>query len=37
MRFCFNKLGLPIVGEITEGGFLEGGDFFPMGESDVAL
>lgn len=31
MRFCFDKLGLPVVGAIREPGFLEGGDFFPAG------
>ncbi|CAG9464079.1 unnamed protein product [Pedinophyceae sp. YPF-701] len=31
MRLCFNKLGLPIVGEVKEGGFLEGGDYFAAG------
>ncbi|KIY99877.1 Amidinotransferase family protein [Monoraphidium neglectum] len=36
MRFCFNKLGMPIVGEIEAPGFLEGGDFFPMGQ-DLAM
>lgn len=28
--------GLPIAGSIAEPGFLEGGDFFPMGQ-DLAL
>ncbi len=28
--------GLPIVGEIVEPGFLEGGDFFPLGP-DLAM
>jgi arginine deiminase len=36
MRFCLRKLGMPIIGCIGEGGFLEGGDFFPMGP-DLAL
>lgn len=36
MRFCLRKLGMPIVGAIGEGGYLEGGDFFPMG-ADLAL
>lgn len=31
MAFCFHKLGLPVLGSITEPGFLEGGDFFPAG------
>lgn len=33
MKFCFNKLGLPVVGEIVAPGYLEGGDFFPMGKT----
>lgn len=38
---CFHLLyalraGLPIAGRIAEPGFLEGGDFFPMGQ-DLAL
>lgn len=36
MRFCFEKLGLRVIGAIEEGGFLEGGDFFAAGE-DLAL
>lgn len=36
MAYCFRKLGLPIAGTIVEPGFLEGGDFFPMGQ-DLAL
>eukprot|EP00878_Enallax_costatus_P010464 GHUV01010925.1.p1 GENE.GHUV01010925.1~~GHUV01010925.1.p1 ORF type:complete len:467 (+),score=159.73 GHUV01010925.1:196-1596(+) len=36
MQFCFRKLGLPIAGQIIEPCFLEGGDFFPMGQ-DLAL
>eukprot|EP00798_Chlamydomonas_sp_ICE-L_P011345 gene11345-18966_t len=33
MKFCFTKLGLPIVGEIKgEGAVLEGGDFFALGD-----
>ncbi|CAD7696331.1 unnamed protein product [Ostreobium quekettii] len=31
MRFCLKKLGLPVLGEIREPGFLEGGDFIPAG------
>lgn len=31
MKFCFEKLGLPVIGAITEPGFLEGGDFYPAG------
>eukprot|EP00882_Tetradesmus_deserticola_P013240 GHRQ01014040.1.p1 GENE.GHRQ01014040.1~~GHRQ01014040.1.p1 ORF type:complete len:341 (+),score=165.52 GHRQ01014040.1:150-1025(+) len=36
MSYCFKKLGLPIAGRIAEPGFLEGGDFFPLGQ-DLAL
>uniref|UniRef100_A0A7S0UQV8 Arginine deiminase n=1 Tax=Polytomella parva TaxID=51329 RepID=A0A7S0UQV8_9CHLO len=36
MRFCFTKLGLNVIGEISSTGYLEGGDFFPMG-TDLAL
>lgn len=36
MKFCFKKLGMPVLGEIAEPGFLEGGDFFPSGH-DLAL
>ncbi|KIZ04019.1 Amidinotransferase family protein [Monoraphidium neglectum] len=36
MRFCFDKLGLPIIGQIEAPGFLEGGDFFPLGR-DLAM
>lgn len=36
MRFCFKKLGLPVVGEILHPGYLEGGDFFPCG-ADLAM
>eukprot|EP01024_Parvocaulis_polyphysoides_P038241 TRINITY_DN34286_c0_g1_i2.p1 TRINITY_DN34286_c0_g1~~TRINITY_DN34286_c0_g1_i2.p1 ORF type:complete len:491 (-),score=62.11 TRINITY_DN34286_c0_g1_i2:386-1645(-) len=31
MNFCFNKLGLPVVGKVTDPGYLEGGDFIPAG------
>lgn len=31
MKFCIRKLGFPVIGEISEPGFLEGGDFFPAG------
>jgi len=31
MRFCFQKLGLGIVGAIEAPGYLEGGDYFPAG------
>lgn len=30
MKFCLQKLGLPVIAEIAEGGYLEGGDFFPV-------
>lgn len=36
MRFCFTKLGLPVVGDIKDPGYLEGGDFFAAG-TDLAL
>jgi arginine deiminase len=36
MRFCLRKLGMPVAGAIGDGGYLEGGDFFPMGP-DLAL
>jgi arginine deiminase len=29
MKFCFEKLGFQVVGEVEEPGFLEGGDFVP--------
>lgn len=29
MEFCFQKLGLPVIGSVKEPGFLEGGDFVP--------
>jgi len=32
MKFCFQKLGLPVLGEVPAPGTLEGGDFFPAGE-----
>ena len=31
LSFCFDKLGLPVVGAIKAPGFLEGGDFFMAG------
>lgn len=31
MKFCFEKLGVPIIGNVTAPGTLEGGDFFPAG------
>eukprot|EP00004_Rigifila_ramosa_P023117 TRINITY_DN6438_c0_g1_i1.p1 TRINITY_DN6438_c0_g1~~TRINITY_DN6438_c0_g1_i1.p1 ORF type:complete len:825 (-),score=195.21 TRINITY_DN6438_c0_g1_i1:34-2508(-) len=31
LKFCYQKLGLKIVGEIPSPGKLEGGDFFPCG------
>ena len=36
MRFCFEKVGLSVIGSIEKPGFLEGGDFFPCGD-DLAL
>jgi N-dimethylarginine dimethylaminohydrolase len=33
MEFCFKKLGLDIVATVKAPGFLEGGDFYPVGES----
>ncbi|KAF5833023.1 hypothetical protein DUNSADRAFT_10768 [Dunaliella salina] len=36
MHFCIEKLGVKVVGQIQEPGFLEGGDFFPLGQ-DLAL
>uniref|UniRef100_A0A7R9SVT1 Arginine deiminase n=1 Tax=Polyblepharides amylifera TaxID=1486889 RepID=A0A7R9SVT1_9CHLO len=32
MRFCFDKLGLEVIGTVKEPGFLEGGDFYPAGK-----
>ncbi|KAA8500005.1 Arginine deiminase [Porphyridium purpureum] len=32
LEFCHRKLGLEVIGRIPEPGFLEGGDFFPVGE-----
>ena len=32
MRFCLDKIGLPVIGDVKPPGFLEGGDFFPAGE-----
>lgn len=31
MAFCWEKLGVPVLGHVKEG-FLEGGDFFPCGK-----
>jgi N-dimethylarginine dimethylaminohydrolase len=31
LAFCFEKLGMPVVGAIKAPGFLEGGDFFMAG------
>eukprot|EP00242_Pyramimonas_sp_CCMP2087_P016823 CAMPEP_0198212218 /NCGR_PEP_ID=MMETSP1445-20131203/25587_1 /TAXON_ID=36898 /ORGANISM="Pyramimonas sp., Strain CCMP2087" /LENGTH=519 /DNA_ID=CAMNT_0043886617 /DNA_START=215 /DNA_END=1774 /DNA_ORIENTATION=- len=31
MEFCFKKLGLDIVATVKAPGFLEGGDFYPVG------
>lgn len=36
MRFCLSKLGLNVVGEIREPGYLEGGDFFPI-NADLSM
>ena len=36
MKFCFEKLGVPIIGNVTAPGTLEGGDFFPAGV-DLAM
>lgn len=36
MRFCLNKLGLSVIGEVKEPGFLEGGDFFPV-SADLSM
>lgn len=30
-KFCLEKLGMQVIGEIPQGGTLEGGDFFPGG------
>ena len=32
MRFCFQKLGITVLGQVDPPGYLEGGDFFPAGE-----
>ena len=32
MEFCFQKLGLNVLGRIPAPGHLEGGDFFPLGD-----
>ena len=32
MKFCFTKLGVPIIGQVPTPGKLEGGDFFPLGK-----
>eukprot|EP00188_Purpureofilum_apyrenoidigerum_P001276 Plantae.Rhodophyta-Purpureofilum_apyrenoidigerum.ctg16859.p1 GENE.Plantae.Rhodophyta-Purpureofilum_apyrenoidigerum.ctg16859~~Plantae.Rhodophyta-Purpureofilum_apyrenoidigerum.ctg16859.p1 ORF type:complete len:437 (-),score=92.87 Plantae.Rhodophyta-Purpureofilum_apyrenoidigerum.ctg16859:255-1502(-) len=32
MQFCFEKLGVPVIGRIPSPGTLEGGDFFPVGD-----
>ena len=31
MRFCFDKLGLRVAGEVEEPAYLEGGDYYPAG------
>lgn len=36
MKFCLEKLGLHVLGNIEEPGFLEGGDFFPV-SPDLAM
>lgn len=36
LKFCFRKIGLPIVGEVQAPGYLEGGDFYPAGK-DLCL
>jgi arginine deiminase len=36
MKFCFEKLGFQVVGEVPEPGFLEGGDFVPHSQ-DLAF
>jgi hypothetical protein len=37
MQFCFEKLGLNVVGQVEEPGRLEGGDFFAAGEPSPRL
>mmetsp|Transcript_9474 Transcript_9474/g.24329 ORF Transcript_9474/g.24329 Transcript_9474/m.24329 type:complete len:382 (-) Transcript_9474:131-1276(-) len=32
MKFCFHKLGIPVIGQVEAPGYLEGGDFFPAGD-----
>lgn len=32
MKFCFQKLGINVLGQVDQPGYLEGGDFFPAGE-----
>lgn len=36
MKFCFDKLGVNIVGEVREPGYLEGGDYCPA-SADLAF
>lgn len=36
MEFCFQKLGLPVIGAVQEPGYLEGGDFVPA-SADLAF
>ena len=31
MRFCFDKLGLHVIGAVEAPGYLEGGDYYPAG------
>jgi len=32
MKFCFEKLGLKVIGQVPLPGTVEGGDFFPVGK-----
>jgi len=32
MKFCFQKLGIKVLGQVERPGYLEGGDFFPAGK-----
>lgn len=32
MKFCFQKLGITVLGQVDPPGYLEGGDFFPAGK-----
>eukprot|EP00210_Caulerpa_lentillifera_P009569 g9126.t1 len=31
LAFCFQKLGIPLLGSVSDPGYLEGGDFYPAG------